>query len=181
MGGGGEDEMAVDGGGSEDTEEDVVPTVFRWEHGGRQVYIQGTFNNWERQIPMHRSGNDFTYIHNLKRGKHAFKFIVDDEWRWVGGWVWVCDVCVRAARDTRFPPAGPGGWLASRLLGRPSTDLLASFPIYPSIRGSVRPPIRLSVYPSTPPSPSIHLPIHPSAYPSLPTPIPPPPASPPTS
>ena len=30
---------------------------------------------------MHRSGNDFTYIHNLKRGKHAFKFIVDDEWR----------------------------------------------------------------------------------------------------
>ena len=36
-----------------------------------QVYIQGTFNNWERQIPMHRSGNDFTYIHNLKRGKHV--------------------------------------------------------------------------------------------------------------
>jgi 5'-AMP-activated protein kinase, regulatory beta subunit len=78
--------MAVDGG--EDTEEDVVPTVFRWEHGGRQVYIQGTFNNWERQIPMHRSGNDFTYIHNLKRGKHAFKFIVDDEWRCVVAWVW---------------------------------------------------------------------------------------------
>ena len=81
--------MAVDGGG-EDTEEDVVPTVFRWEHGGRQVFIQGTFNNWERQIPMHRSGNDFTYIANLKRGKHAFKFIVDDEWRcdlWGDGWM----------------------------------------------------------------------------------------------
>jgi 5'-AMP-activated protein kinase regulatory beta subunit len=30
---------------------------------------------------MHRSGNDFSYVHNLKRGKHAFKFIVDDEWR----------------------------------------------------------------------------------------------------
>jgi hypothetical protein len=61
MGMGGEDEMAVDGG--EDTEEDVVPTVCPWEHGGRQVYIQGNFNNWERQIPMPRSGNDFTYIH----------------------------------------------------------------------------------------------------------------------
>ncbi|CAN0340054.1 unnamed protein product, partial [Ectocarpus sp. 13 AM-2016] len=48
----------------------LVPTVFRWEHGGRQVYITGTFNNWEKQIPMHRSGNDFTYIHTLKvRGK----------------------------------------------------------------------------------------------------------------
>lgn len=44
----------------------LVPTVFRWEHGGRQVYITGTFNNWEKQIPMHRSGNDFTYIHSLK-------------------------------------------------------------------------------------------------------------------
>ena len=28
------DEMAVDG---DDMEDDVVPTVFRWEHGGRQV------------------------------------------------------------------------------------------------------------------------------------------------
>lgn len=64
-------------------DDDTVPTVFRWEHGGRQVYITGTFNGWSRQIPMHRSGNDFTYIHNLKRGKHAFKFIVDDEWRYV--------------------------------------------------------------------------------------------------
>lgn len=33
------------------------------------------------QIPMHRSGNDFTYILNLPRERHAFKFIVDDEWR----------------------------------------------------------------------------------------------------
>ena len=33
------------------------------------------------QIPMHRSGNDFTYIHNVKRGRHAYKFVVDDEWR----------------------------------------------------------------------------------------------------
>jgi 5'-AMP-activated protein kinase regulatory beta subunit len=81
--------MAVDG---DDVEEDVVPTVFRWEHGGRQVYIQGTFNNWERQIPMHRSGNDFTYIHNLKRGKHAFKFIVDDEWRFAPDQLTVADV-----------------------------------------------------------------------------------------
>jgi len=65
--------------------ESVVPTVFKWEHGGRHVYITGTFNNWEKQLPMHRSGNDFTYVHNLKKGKHAFKFIVDDEWRFAPG------------------------------------------------------------------------------------------------
>eukprot|EP00563_Minutocellus_polymorphus_P011449 CAMPEP_0181066068 /NCGR_PEP_ID=MMETSP1070-20121207/25105_1 /TAXON_ID=265543 /ORGANISM="Minutocellus polymorphus, Strain NH13" /LENGTH=384 /DNA_ID=CAMNT_0023146561 /DNA_START=343 /DNA_END=1497 /DNA_ORIENTATION=+ len=73
-------------------DDDTVPTVFRWEHGGRQVYITGTFNGWSRQIPMHRSGNDFTYVHNLKRGKHAFKFIVDDEWRFAPDQPTVADI-----------------------------------------------------------------------------------------
>jgi hypothetical protein len=72
--------------------EDTVPTVFRWEHGGRQVDITGTFNDWSRQIPMHRSGNDFTYIHNLRKGKHAFKFIVDDEWRFAPDQPTVADI-----------------------------------------------------------------------------------------
>jgi 5'-AMP-activated protein kinase, regulatory beta subunit len=82
------------GGGSIENwlDDDAVPTVFRWEHGGRQVYITGTFNGWSRQIPMHRSGNDFTYIHNLKRGKHAFKFIVDDEWRFAPDQPTVADI-----------------------------------------------------------------------------------------
>ena len=71
---------------------DLVPTVFRWEHGGRNVFLTGTFNNWERQIPMHKSGNDFTYVHNLKRGKHAFKFIVDDEWRFAPDQPTIADV-----------------------------------------------------------------------------------------
>ena len=75
-----------------DPDDDYVPTVFRWEHGGRQVYVTGTFNDWQRQIPMHRSGNDFTYIHNLKKGKHAFKFIVDDEWRFAPDQPTVADV-----------------------------------------------------------------------------------------
>lgn len=72
--------------------EDIVPTVFKWEHGGKNVYITGTFNNWERQIPMHRSGNDFTYVHNIKRGKHAYKFIVDDEWRFAPDQPTIADI-----------------------------------------------------------------------------------------
>ncbi|CAN0032118.1 unnamed protein product, partial [Chrysoparadoxa australica] len=85
------DAMDVEAKDDEEAEE-VVPTVFRWEHGGRRVYITGTFNNWEKQIPMHRSGNDFTYIHNLKKGKHAFKFIVDDEWRFAPDQPTVADI-----------------------------------------------------------------------------------------
>lgn len=89
----GGDGMDVDAQRFDDAaEEELVPTVFRWEHGGRQVYITGTFNNWEKQIQMHRSGNDFTYIHNLKKGKHAFKFIVDDEWRFAPDQPTVADI-----------------------------------------------------------------------------------------
>jgi hypothetical protein len=74
------------------TKENFVPTVFKWEHGGKHVCITGTFNNWEGHIPMHRSGNDFTYVHNLKKGKHAFKFIVDDEWRYAPDQPTIADV-----------------------------------------------------------------------------------------
>ena len=79
-------------GGASDDADNIVPTVFKWEHGGRNVYITGTFNNWERQIPMHRSGNDFSYVHNLQRGKHAFKFVVDDEWRFAPDQPTVADI-----------------------------------------------------------------------------------------
>ena len=86
-----------EGGGDSEGEgafssDDTVPTVFRWEHGGRSVFVTGTFNGWSKQIPMHRSGNDFTYIHNLARGKHAFKFIVDDEWRFAPDQPTVADI-----------------------------------------------------------------------------------------
>lgn len=74
--------LAAAGPGSATGEaQQVIPTVFRWEHGGNQVYITGTFNNWSRKVPMHRSGNDFVYIQSLPTGKHAYKFVVDDEWR----------------------------------------------------------------------------------------------------
>ena len=60
--------------------DDLVPTVFQWVQGGQSVYLTGTFNNWqEREIEMHRSRNDFTYICNLTRDKHIYKFIVDGE------------------------------------------------------------------------------------------------------
>ncbi|KAF0740253.1 hypothetical protein Ae201684P_016954 [Aphanomyces euteiches] len=71
---------------------DIVPMVFRWEHGGRNVCITGTFNGWSAHVPMHRSGNDFTYIANLPRGKHAYKFVVDDEWRFAPDQPTVADV-----------------------------------------------------------------------------------------
>ena len=60
---------------------DDLVSVFRWEHGGNAVFISGTFNGWKENIPMHRSGNDFSYICTLPRGKYIYKFLVDGEWR----------------------------------------------------------------------------------------------------
>ena len=63
------------------TDSDMVSHVFTWEHGGHNVYLTGTFTGWERHIPMHRSGHDFVTIVKLQRKGYAFKFIVDNDWR----------------------------------------------------------------------------------------------------
>mmetsp|Transcript_20593 Transcript_20593/g.60825 ORF Transcript_20593/g.60825 Transcript_20593/m.60825 type:complete len:313 (+) Transcript_20593:64-1002(+) len=59
----------------------LIPTVLQWSHGGRNVYVTGTFNNWAERIPMRHSRNDFTVCLNLPVGTFSYKFIVDNEWR----------------------------------------------------------------------------------------------------
>lgn len=54
--------------------------VFKWDGGGRQVYISGTFSGW-KTIPMVRSHGDFVTIIDLPEGDHQYKFCVDGEWR----------------------------------------------------------------------------------------------------
>ena len=29
-----------------------LPTVFKWEGGGKLVYLSGSFDNWKSKIPM---------------------------------------------------------------------------------------------------------------------------------
>lgn len=58
----------------------VLPTVFRWDGGGKQVYISGTFTQW-KVLPMVRSHGDFVTIIDIPEGDHQYKFKVDGEWR----------------------------------------------------------------------------------------------------
>ncbi|XP_067009476.1 5'-AMP-activated protein kinase subunit beta-1 [Anabrus simplex] len=58
----------------------VLPTVFKWEGGGKQVYISGTFSNW-KTLPMVKSHGDFVTIIDLPEGEHQYKFYVDGEWK----------------------------------------------------------------------------------------------------
>ncbi|KAG7306217.1 hypothetical protein JYU34_008820 [Plutella xylostella] len=58
----------------------VLPTVFKWEGGGKQVFISGTFTEW-KTIPMVKSHGDFVTIIDLPEGEHQYKYFVDGEWR----------------------------------------------------------------------------------------------------
>ncbi|CAH1174184.1 unnamed protein product [Phaedon cochleariae] len=62
------------------SKETKTPTVFRWEGGGREVSISGTFSDW-KAIPMVKSHGDFVTIVELPEGEHQYKFQVDGEWK----------------------------------------------------------------------------------------------------
>lgn len=85
--GSGEKAMLYVGGGADAFEDcqtpHSVPTVFKWEGGGKDVYISGTFNGWKSKIPMVRSSSkrNFYTIVDLPLGEHQYKFIVDGQWK----------------------------------------------------------------------------------------------------
>jgi len=60
--------------------ERLIPTVFKWDGGGHQVYMSGTFTNW-KTIPMVKSHGDFVTIVDLPEGGHQYKFLVDGDWK----------------------------------------------------------------------------------------------------
>lgn len=63
-----------------DPSKKVLPTVFKWDGGGKDVYISGTFSNWN-PLPMVKSHGDFVTIIDLPEGEHQYKFCVDGDWK----------------------------------------------------------------------------------------------------
>ncbi|EDW57272.1 5'-AMP-activated protein kinase subunit beta-1 [Drosophila virilis] len=68
--------------GGDDSEQmkTALPTVLRWDYGGKNVTISGTFSKW-KPIPMVRSHGNFVTIIDLPEGDHQYKFCVDGEWK----------------------------------------------------------------------------------------------------
>lgn len=66
---------------------ETVPTAFRWVHGGNEVFVTGSFNNWQGKIHMYASNEgegeyeEFTLLIDIPPGTHHYKYIVDQEWR----------------------------------------------------------------------------------------------------
>ncbi|XP_055600632.1 5'-AMP-activated protein kinase subunit beta-1-like [Uranotaenia lowii] len=74
------DDSGLPLGDEEDGLKSALPTVFKWEGGGQQVYISGTFSEW-KALPMVKSHGDFVTIIDLPEGDHQYKFCVDGEWK----------------------------------------------------------------------------------------------------
>ncbi|XVF62612.1 hypothetical protein PTKIN_Ptkin09bG0022200 [Pterospermum kingtungense] len=62
----------------------MVPVQFTWPHGGRSVFLTGTFNRWAQLLPMSQlegSPDVFQAVCAVPHGCHEYKFLVDGEWR----------------------------------------------------------------------------------------------------
>ncbi|KAK9365893.1 5'-AMP-activated protein kinase beta subunit, interation domain-containing protein [Lipomyces kononenkoae] len=59
----------------------AVPTLISWVHGGKKVYVTGTFTGWRKMIKLTRNGNEFSTVVNLPPGTHRIRFVVDNELR----------------------------------------------------------------------------------------------------
>jgi len=57
-----------------------LPTVFKWDQGGKSVAISGSFDNWKSRIPLVKSHGEFSTIVELEEGVHEYKFYVDGQW-----------------------------------------------------------------------------------------------------
>ncbi|KAK6919209.1 AMP-activated protein kinase, glycogen-binding domain [Dillenia turbinata] len=59
--------------------EQGIPTMITWSHGGKQVAVEGSWDNWRTKTPMQRSGKDFTIMKVLPSGVYQYRFIVDGQ------------------------------------------------------------------------------------------------------
>eukprot|EP01026_Neomeris_dumetosa_P074222 TRINITY_DN7703_c0_g2_i1.p2 TRINITY_DN7703_c0_g2~~TRINITY_DN7703_c0_g2_i1.p2 ORF type:complete len:265 (-),score=32.53 TRINITY_DN7703_c0_g2_i1:814-1608(-) len=59
----------------------MVPTIIVWPHGGTDVQIKGSWNNWTTLTKLQKSDKDFTIVQLLAPGVYQYKFKVDDQWK----------------------------------------------------------------------------------------------------
>ncbi|KAF6041527.1 PRKAB2 [Bugula neritina] len=60
---------------------DKIPAVIKWDKGGKEIFVSGSFNNWETKIPLVKSESNFYTIIDLPEGEHHYKFLVDGQWK----------------------------------------------------------------------------------------------------
>lgn len=60
-----------------------IPTIIQWTHGGNEVYIEGSWDNWQNRVRLQKAGkSDFTILKLLPPGVYQFRFLVDGTFRY---------------------------------------------------------------------------------------------------
>ncbi|XP_058079228.1 SNF1-related protein kinase regulatory subunit beta-1-like isoform X2 [Magnolia sinica] len=63
--------------------EQGIPTMITWNYGGKDVAVEGSWDNWTSRKTLQRSGKDQSILLVLPSGIYQYKFIVDGEWRYI--------------------------------------------------------------------------------------------------
>ncbi|XP_058070577.1 SNF1-related protein kinase regulatory subunit beta-2 [Magnolia sinica] len=71
--------------------EQGIPTMITWSYGGKEVAVEGSWDNWKTKKPLQRSGKDFTIMKVLPSGFYQYRFVVDGEWRHAPDLPWMRD------------------------------------------------------------------------------------------
>ncbi|KAE9602096.1 hypothetical protein Lal_00049716 [Lupinus albus] len=71
--------------------EQGIPTMITWSYGGKEVAVQGSWDNWKTRMPLQRSGKDLTIMKVLPSGVYQYRFIVDGQWRYTPDLPWAQD------------------------------------------------------------------------------------------
>ncbi|CAL5987637.1 5'-AMP-activated_protein kinase [Hexamita inflata] len=57
-----------------------VPIIFSWPDLNQEVFISGSFDNWESKIKLEKNLNNQQIELRLEPGNYQFKFIVNQQW-----------------------------------------------------------------------------------------------------
>ncbi|XP_042479436.1 SNF1-related protein kinase regulatory subunit beta-2 [Macadamia integrifolia] len=68
-----------------------IPTMITWSYGGKEVAVEGSWDNWKTRKPLQRSGKEFTIVKVLPSGVYQYRFIVDGQWRYAPDMPWAHD------------------------------------------------------------------------------------------
>ncbi|KAL3519267.1 hypothetical protein ACH5RR_017416 [Cinchona calisaya] len=71
--------------------EQGIPTMITWSYGGKEVSIEGSWDNWKTRTLLERSGKDFAIMKVLPSGVYRYRFIVDGQWRYLPDMLWIHD------------------------------------------------------------------------------------------
>ncbi|CAI9087119.1 OLC1v1021111C1 [Oldenlandia corymbosa var. corymbosa] len=71
--------------------EQGIPTMITWSHDGKEVFVEGSWDNWKTRTILEKSGKDFTVMKVLPSGVYQYRFIVDGQWRYLPDMPWIQD------------------------------------------------------------------------------------------